>query len=462
LLVGGSVAFAVKPISPALSRPSSQTPVKQSASAREDPLEYKFQLAQSLARKKKVKEAIAVVNSILQDRPGDQRALMWRGQAYLKDDREFRAIEDFSEVLKQNPNKFLALIYRAKAYVFTKQFQKAINDCNRILETSPRDRAALYWRGVSLAYTYNMEEGLRDLELANSIRPHSQIYFTSGAAYVNLCRLEDAIKAYTKTLAMNPRHSLAYMTRGRCYYNLKNYQKAIRDYALGTENNKGYWRVHLYLAQAYEKIGERDKASRELELASVNEPELAEGYYSSSVEDAIEAVEKSGAARGGAEVDAFVAEALKLREKKDDEGALRALNKALELDPADHAAHLQRGRLRMDKHDWDAALADFLWIVHAGDRDSEGVSRMCVTALLAKKDYKRAVYACNGAMFWDEYWLAGYFYKAQALEGLMKREEAKSFYKQFLVMLKNPKAVKESGASKAELASWEKIARSKV
>ncbi|MBX3138294.1 hypothetical protein KF707_18840 [Candidatus Obscuribacterales bacterium] len=121
---------------------------------------------------------------------------------------------------------------------------------------------------------------------------------------------------------------------------MKNYRKAIKDYTLALENNKGYWRIYLLRALAYEKVGDKAKASRDLELASVNEPDMAVGFYSSSVENAVASVQKSGTksgargssiatesgaegggGAGGATFDSRMREALKLRERGDYKGA---------------------------------------------------------------------------------------------------------------------------------------------
>lgn len=350
--------------------------------------------------------------------------------------------------------------------MFSKDFKNAVADCNRVLEIDPNNVGALYWRGTSRAYVYDMEDGLRDLEKARALQPQAQVFFTSGATYINLDRLEEATAAYTKTLSLNPRHGLAYMMRGRCHYNLKNYQKAIKDYTLALENNKGYWRIYLLRALAYEKVGDKAKASRDLELATVNEPDMAVGFYSSSVEDAIADVAKPGTKGGAAHavsrVDAQMPEVFKLREKGDLKGALKVLERTLKQNPTDASARYQHGKILMDLHDYSGAIDDFIWVTHSDSTMAEQVSRLIVIAFYRNREFKHALWACNGALFWDEFWAEGYFFKAQALEALKRNAEAKKLYKQFLDVMENGKAERGSTASKADLAAWKKIARAKI
>jgi len=444
------------------------------------PLHPRLQLAVALANKKKIDRALSVLDHFLKEKPDDIEALMVRGRILLQEERFGSAIKDFSAIIRQKPKSTTALVYRAKSYVLSKDFKNAVADCDRILAFEPTNVAALYWRGTSRAYVFDMELGLRDLEKARSLKQHAQMFFTSGATYINLDRLNDAIDAYTKTLAMNPRHGLAYMIRGRCYYNLKNYQKAIKDYTLALENNKGYWRIYLLRALAYEKVGDKAKASRDLELASVNEPDMAVGFYSSSVENAVASVRKSGTENGaggnsgatesgaegggagGSKFDSRMREAFKLREKGDYKGALSVLDKALKQSPADASARYQHGKILMDMHDYDGAIADFIWVAHSDSTMAEQVSRLIAIAFYRNKEFQHALWACNGALFWDENWVEGYFFKAQALEALKRHAEAKRFYGEFLQVMKNAKAVRASTASKAELAAWSEIARQRT
>lgn len=445
------------------------------------PLDPRLQLAVALAKKKKIDRALSVLDIILKEKPDDDQALMVRGRIFLQEERFGSAIKDFSAIIRRNPKSTTALVYRAKSYVLSKDFKNAVADCDRILALEPTNVAALYWRGTSRAYVFDMELGLRDLEKARSLKPHAQMFFTSGATYINLDRLNDAIDAYTKTLAMNPRHGLAYMIRGRCYYNLKNYRKAIKDYTLALENNKGYWRIYLLRALAYEKVGDKAKASRDLELASVNEPDMAVGFYSSSVENAVASVQKSGTksgargssiatesgaegggGAGGSKFDSRMREAFKLCEKGDYKGALGVLDKALKQSPADASARYQHGKILMDMHDYDGAIADFIWVAHSDSTMAEQVSRLIAIAFYRNKEFQHALWACNGALFWDENWVEGYFFKAQALEALKRHAEARRFYGEFLQVMKNAKAVRASTASKTELAAWSEIARERT
>ncbi|MBX3138293.1 hypothetical protein KF707_18835 [Candidatus Obscuribacterales bacterium] len=116
----------------------------------------------------------------------------------------------------------------------------------------------------------------------------------------------------------------------------------------------------------------------------------------------------------------------------------------------------------MDMHDYDGAIADFIWVAHSDSTMAEQVSRLIAIAFYRNKEFQHALWACNGALFWDENWIEGYFFKAQALEALKRHAEAKRFYGEFLQVMKNAKAVRASTASKTELAAWSEIARERT
>lgn len=436
-------------------------PGKKPTNAVKSAIDPRLVTAVQLQSRKKIDKALNLLNAILSEKPDDVRALLVRGQIYMKEDRFDLAINDFTSILSRNPKNIAARSLRAKTYMYSKQFDKAVADCNHVLEQKPNDEAALYLRGTCRIYVFDVENGLRDLEKVKSQKEHAQVYFTSGAAYINVGRLNDAIANYSKTIMLNPRHGLAYMIRGRCFYNQGDYQKAIKDYSLALENNKGYWRIHMLRAKAYEKAGEHAKANRDLELATINEPDMAVGFYSSSVEDAVGRVRKPSTTRGASKSE-LLAESFKLRDRKDFAGALKVLERVLQREPTDASARYQHGKILMDMQNYDGAIKDFVWVVHSDSVMAEQISRLIAIAFYKNKDYQRAIWACNGALFWDEYWLEGYIYKAMALDAMKQTAEAKKFYKQFLSTLKEPKALKTCGASKTELAAWEKLARAKV
>ncbi|MBX3138295.1 tetratricopeptide repeat protein [Candidatus Obscuribacterales bacterium] len=157
-----------------------------------------------MANKKKIDRALSVLDGMLKEKPDDDRALMVRGRIFLQEERFGSAIKDFSAIIRRNPKSTTALVYRAKSYVLSKDFKNAVADRDRILgaRANQRCRALLAARVAHMFLTWSW--GLRDLEKARSLKPHAQMFFTSGATYINLDRLNDAIDAYTKTLAMNP------------------------------------------------------------------------------------------------------------------------------------------------------------------------------------------------------------------------------------------------------------------
>ena len=437
-------------------------PFAASADQPADEIERKFRLARALASKGKFDDELAVLNDILLDKPGNERALLWRGQALLRKGYNGLAIKDFTTVLKTNHNNIKALLLRGQYYARTREFEKAVPDLTKVIALDPNNNTAYFWRGVSRAYHFDMQDAHDDFQKSLAIKPTAQAYFSNGATLVNLDRLDDAVVSYTKTLSLNPRHGLAYMIRGRCYYNLKNYRKAIKDYSLGMENNKAYWRIFMLRGQAYEAAGDVEKARSDFDQASVNEPEFAESFFAPSIEKSMTEVYRARSKKRAAQTESLITEAFKLRGKHDYEGAVRLLTKAIDLNPEDISPRLWRGRVFLDAHRYDDALEDFHMIVHSADLAADQVNKLCGLAFFGKKDYPRALCACNASLFWDQDWLSGYFYKAAALEALNRKKEALVAYKRFLEGLKNPKAVKRSGESKTDLEKQEKVARTIV
>jgi len=101
---------------------------------------------------------------------------------------------------------------------------------------SPADAAEkeyqkLYRLGVEANKKGNFDEAIRYYSKAIAIKPDSaDLYFVRGRAYRQTSQLDSAINDFTKAISLRPPHAEAYNQRGVTYIGKGDNRKALADF----------------------------------------------------------------------------------------------------------------------------------------------------------------------------------------------------------------------------------------
>jgi len=188
-------------------------------------------------------------------------------------------------------------------------------------------------------------------------------WFERGLSFYDSQQYEEAIKAYTKALNINPRYTDAYNNRGLAWADKGDHDRAIDDYNSALEIKPRDVYAYTNRGFAWCKKGDHDRAIADLNKALEIDPREAVAYNN------------RGIAWGN---------------KSNFDRAIADFNIALEINPRYADAYYNRGTSWDDKGDFDNAIADYTKAIDINPRFVVAYNNRGV-AWHHKGNYKRAI-----------------------------------------------------------------------
>ena len=160
----------------------------------------------------------------------------------------------------------------------------------------------------------------------------AELEYERGTFLMRLEKIEEAIKAYSDVIELNPHYSAAYNNRGVIYAHRDEYDLAIRDFSTALELNPNDFFAYNNRGNAYNDIGQVDKAIEDFNKAIYLKADYTNAFNN----------------RGNAYV-----------KKYDFDQAIKDFNTAIQLDPGFAGAYNSRGTAYHEKGDIQKAIGDF-------------------------------------------------------------------------------------------------------
>ena len=160
----------------------------------------------------------------------------------------------------------------------------------------------------------------------------AELEYKRGTFLMGLEKIEEAIKAYSDVIELNPHYSAAYNNRGVIYANRGEYDVAIRDFSKAIELNPRDFFAYNNRGNAYNDLGQVDKAIEDFNKAIYLKADYTNAFNN----------------RGNAYV-----------KKHDFDQAIKDFNTAIQLDPGFAGAYNSRGTAYHEKGDIQKAIGDF-------------------------------------------------------------------------------------------------------
>jgi len=355
-----------------------------------------------------LEKAIELVSNKIFARPQSVELLVERMELYEQAHKPRKVIKDLEEALKLKPNdpalyhkraglkwsnlnqredaladetmaienaavpagKIGYILARGGYYLSLGQFQKAIDDANRCLALDPTYGHAFRLRANVNSALGNHEAAISDLKQSAQNRKSAPRDVDSllGRAYAAMNKNKEALAAFNKSLARDPRHIESLVARANLYNRVGKHEAAIKDLNLAIEIMPTSSEAHYNRAKSYEAIGEYDRAISDLtETMNLrrepNAPWLLEDRahlltfaerYQQAANDLIRAYryDRSKPAR------IFDAGKL-LYHAGDKRAAIEAISAYLEAVPQDHLATRARARCYFETDQLDRSIADY-------------------------------------------------------------------------------------------------------
>jgi len=203
--------------------------------------------------------------------PEEIQAMIEQGIALYENGQSQAALDLFTDILTKAPANFLAYNGRGTVYTDQQDYDQALADYTAAIEANPLFPHAYYNRGRVYRLLDRNDEALADLQKAIDLAPAEFGYRANGnigLIHHNQGEYDQALEAFGKSIDANIDNKAdIYFFRGETYTALENYEAAQRDYQAAVDRFANYDEAYAGLGYAQYKIGNFDEAQQALNRA---------------------------------------------------------------------------------------------------------------------------------------------------------------------------------------------------
>ncbi len=212
--------------------------------------------------------------------------------------------------------------------------EEAIPILKEFLEKSPENAPIQFTLGKAYINSKQYDAAVAPLQKSLQLKPDQPgAHFYLGIAYSQMGQDADALKEFEAEIPISPEQDSAYSNAASLYDKAGNTDKALEYYKKAVQIAPQRPELHASLASIYEKKGDQASAQAEYKaLADADPGRAAVTWYN------VGAIAKNG--------------------DKNDE-AVKAFQKAIELDPSYAIAHRELGYALVKQGDFKGAVAQF-------------------------------------------------------------------------------------------------------
>jgi tetratricopeptide (TPR) repeat protein len=373
------------------------------------------------------KDAIADLDKAITVNPNGAYALTNRAEAYWNLKEYDKSIADASAAVRSDPNYIRSSLIRGRAYYDKGEFAPALRDFDSYLNMTPNDTAARHNRAAARIALERFDEAITDANEALRIEPRdAEALSYRCSAYFSKNDLQQAEQNCNEALRIAPKLWYASEIRGRINLKLGRYPAAIDDFnAIPAIQNRSH--ALEGRARAFMQIRKNTEAETDLEALIRLQPRNATAYNllgyvgEQKIAGIMELCNDSKTSDvhrtiiGDKPPECWMA--------PNYDHVLRALAKAMELDP-DYAAPLvNRGRVYLNTKRLALAIADFSRALQLSPRSTEAYLGRG-SAAFQLDDMRNALDDFNAAIQIDPRSVLGYYDRAQCFLKLRDRRRA--------------------------------------
>ncbi|MCX7570775.1 tetratricopeptide repeat protein [Tumebacillus sp. DT12] len=246
-------------------------------------------------------------------------------------------------------------------------------------------------KALILASMKRYEEALADFNRVIEIDPnYPEYHFDRGNLYNKMGRLEEAVENYTHAIEISPPFPEVYFNRAGAYSRLGMAEKALADYDYLLDIDPTHLDGRLNRATLFLEAGETALARQDAEEGLALDPTHAQLLCTLGLiemaEGRLDAAQR--ALTAALEIDAGLLEAhvnlsVLLFECDDAQGAVDALNRAVQQHPEANVLYFNRAWALQSLGHWQEAVADYSKALELGCDEAEEIRARRETCLQA-------------------------------------------------------------------------------
>jgi Tfp pilus assembly protein PilF len=274
------------------------------------------ELGEALLEGKLFDEAIAELNTALIAEPTNVETIVRLARAYLAQKNIRAAGRTLESAVARGVDAAPVYALLAEVYETSGHIENAIPAMRLAIRRDPQSESYRFRYGLLLTNALAPAAAVIRLEEALKIFPNSpRLWFALGMAQFKQSKNDDAVKAFTRALDLDPKFAPALAYLGLTYEELGQYDEALKfyDQALGVDDqmavanylagsallkqntadptrlenylaraiklDPAYAEARLALAKLYMRSNRFEEAATELERVRKLSPDLAETYY---------------------------------------------------------------------------------------------------------------------------------------------------------------------------------------
>jgi len=277
------------------------------------------------------------------------------------------ALADYEKAIKYSPKNPNIYINQAIAYQNMRQPVKAEESCNIALSLKPAPDAASmahFIKGASMELKGDFPAAVSEYTDSVALNDRNGIvFFKLGFAKSSIKDVEGAMDAYTKAISINPNNTKALNARAVLKQEQKNLSGAMEDIMLSVKIDPKNGDTYFYRGCIKQDMQDLDGEIADFRMASSlnpNQPAFQDALSKAlSSKNANATVAQAMYYQPASEVDELMKTGAAKNAAGDREGALKAFEKVIELNPKAENAIVFIGVISSESGDQQKAIEAF-------------------------------------------------------------------------------------------------------
>jgi Flp pilus assembly protein TadD len=192
---------------------------------------------------------------------------MLKGLSEMANNEYQKAVDYFTKYINQKPKNDIGYLRRGNAYKELKNAINAMYDYNKCIELNPQNEIAYSNRGLLKGILGDLSGGFQDCISSLKINENSVAYYNLGWICFEQEDYEQAERAFSDAIKLEPSKASIYNERGQARIQLKKYKEAIQDFTslIGLEPSNPM--AFINRAICYLQLSENNEACKDLKKA---------------------------------------------------------------------------------------------------------------------------------------------------------------------------------------------------
>ena len=192
---------------------------------------------------------------------------MLKGLSAMANNEYQKAVNFFTQYINQKPKNDIGYLRRGNAYKELKDAKNSMADYNKCIELNPQNEIAYSNRGLLKGILGDLSGGFKDCISSLKINETAVAYYNLGWISFEQEDYEQAERAYSDALKLDPTKASIFHERGEARVQLKKFREAIQDFSslIGLEPLNPMAFINRGIC--YSELGEKNEACKDFKKA---------------------------------------------------------------------------------------------------------------------------------------------------------------------------------------------------